>query len=101
MIDQAAIQLEFRNRLLDELAEFDEANLKVDNKSFTPPANDLWIRETLIPADQQLIANNELELLGIIQYDVFTPTDTGASQADDTCRRIGTLFKATTGFGVT
>ena len=69
-----------------------------ENIVFTPPkdgsGNDLpYIRETLLPADEILSANNERTGIGIYQLDLFVPIGYSISTAENLADEIKQHFR--------
>ena len=67
-----------------------------------PPAP--WLRETLIPGSERLIATNNIMELGIYQLDLYHPeTDEGTETVEALADAVKTAFRPTTNistFGV-
>lgn len=68
-----------------------------ENQTFTPPNPPVrWLRETLLPASERLIAENLIEARGIMQYSLFTPAREGTEATEDIAKAIRAAFKPTT-----
>lgn len=50
-----------------------EDNFNWQGRKFERPDNERWIRETLLPADEALSANDETRQVGSMQFDYFFP----------------------------
>lgn len=101
MIDVPALRLILRNHLL-LLDGTDPSPLPAprawENREFTPPnPPSLWIRETLMLADETLPANNTLEAIGYVQYDVFGVKGRGTEDAEGVAKTIKAQFPPATG----
>lgn len=71
-------------------------NTAWENKDFTPPEGDLWIRETYLPAEKRAAAigtSSQNRHRGIYQVDVFRPSGEGSGEAEETVTAIENLFK--------
>ncbi|MBD3615847.1 MAG: hypothetical protein HUJ22_04675 [Gracilimonas sp.] len=74
----------------------DEDNQAWQNKVFEPTDGTPWIRETLLPSDERMTANNEKEAVGIYQIDYFVPIGESVYDAEDLADAIKNAFKPTT-----
>lgn len=96
MVDRDQIRKTLRKRLLT-VSTLPPANMRAwENRDFNPPEPKdgvIWIRETLIPADERLSALLMLEFDGYVQYDVFCPRGRGTEAAEALAKAIGDVFK--------
>lgn len=63
------------------------------NQIFTPQEGQSYLRETLMPANETLTANNERSAIGIYQLDVFVPVGSSIKAAEDLADDIKEHFK--------
>lgn len=68
------------------------ADKKWENKKFQPPANTEWLRETFMITSQRHTATGTIETLGIAQYDLLYPSDTGTNTADTVADALVAAF---------
>lgn len=90
MISYRAIRSALRAHLL-LLPELPQAAW--ENREFKPRPNTSWLRETLLPADERQTASNTLQALGITQYDLFYPAESGTETAEDMADAIKHHFR--------
>lgn len=64
-----------------------------ENRSFTPTLGTPWMRETLLPADERQTASDTLQALGLTQFDVVYPADSGTETAEDMADTIKHHFR--------
>ena len=86
-------KFEIRSALREHLLELsDLPNINWENQVFTP-GDDPYIRETLLPADETLTANNERTGIGIWQLDLFVPMGYSISEAESLADKIKQHFR--------
>ena len=87
-------KFEIRSALRAHLLQMEDLpGMNWENQVFTPP-NDLpYIRETLLPADEILSANNERTGIGIYQLDLFVPIGYSISAAENLADEIKQHFR--------
>jgi hypothetical protein len=89
-----AIRKALRNRLMTINASFFViANVAWENRPFNPPTESLWIRETYLPNLENLVATNQVQAVGIVEYAVFYPLLKGTERAEEVAEAIKALFK--------
>ena len=96
MISNWIIQKELRMQLLTVVGIPVAGYRAWENVSFKPADGTAWIRETLLPGDEHLSANNELEASGIYQVDYFIPLGDPISSAKNIADAIKQAFKPAT-----
>ena len=64
-----------------------------ENQHFEPQDGLPFLRETMMPADEPLTANNERTAFGVYQLDVFIPTGTSISAGENLADSIKELFR--------
>lgn len=90
-IEHKEIRLTLRNQLDTVVGLPAAANRAWENRKFEPPT-DTWIRETFLPNEEGLVANQLLEALGFVVYDVFHPEGEGTEDAEDLADDIVQAF---------
>jgi hypothetical protein len=48
-----------------------------ENRTFDPPKNEVWCRETLFPVQERRVSFSQIEVIVLIQYDLFVPVGKG------------------------
>lgn len=100
-INVSSIRLAFRRVLLAIDPEtVTEEIVAFENRAFVPPEGPdaLWIREILIPAQETPAANDTLEFIGIMQYDVCSVPGNGTEQVEALAKKIKDAFIPQTSF---
>lgn len=95
-ISNKDIRQAFRTKLVSVAGIPDEDNRAWENRVFEPTDGTPWIRETLLPGDERLKANNEKEAVGIYQIDYFVPMGSSIYTAEDLADTIKDAFKPAT-----
>lgn len=68
-----------------------------ENRQFTPPDPPAdWVRETLMPAIERQASDGNVEAIGVVQYDLFTPAGKGTEAIEALADTIKTVFKPRT-----
>lgn len=95
VFDTSQIKIAFRKKLLLLGAAIPEkALISTENMGFDPPSPPKpWLRETLLPVVNKLIATDQRMYVGIMQYDVIVPTNTGSAIAEAMAELIVDWFK--------
>ena len=75
------------------------SNFAWENRKFTVPKYDQWIRETMIPGVERQVASDTLRSVGIMQYDIFWPAFQGTENAEELANQIIATFKPVTKIG--
>lgn len=91
VIDHKLIRRELRRQLLTvhSLPEL----IAWENRVFTPPNPPVpYIRETYLPGAEILVATNQIQIVGIVQYDVFVPARSGTEYAERMAASIRDVF---------
>ena len=101
MVDERELRQALRAKLnnVTGLPSF----LADENRDFDPPAptqGAIWVHEYLIPLDESIISSGYIQSLGIVQYTVYVPKESGTEAAEDLATAIAAEF-APTGSGVT
>lgn len=104
MIKNWDIQKELRTKLVAVTGIPDADNRAWENQNFTPnidgDGNPVpYIREVMMPADEALSANDEVEQVGIAQYDYFVPVGHSVKDAKNVADAVKHAFKPTTVLG--
>lgn len=95
MIDNWLVQQAFREKVITVNYMPDEQFRAWENKVFQPVKGERWIRETFMPGDERLKANNEIEGTGICQYDYFVPIGASIKDAKKFADSVKEAFKPT------
>lgn len=98
-ISNKAIRKQFRTKLVSVPGIPGAGNRAWENINFAPTEGTPWIRETLIPGDERLSANDEVEATGFCQIDYFVPIGSGTFAAQNVADAIKNAFKPATVLG--
>ena len=105
MIDNRVIRQTLRIQLRTVAGLPADAAQSWENRAFNPPNPPApWIRATLLPVSERLIATNQVMGIGIFVVDVFVPVASGTETAEDLSLAIANAFKPASslvGVGVT
>lgn len=95
MISRRKIRRALRAVLLSGVPSLpDDARLAWENVSFAPPnPPKLWVRENINWGEEVKSATALLELVGIVQYDVFDRVGNSTEDAEELAEEIGTAFE--------
>jgi hypothetical protein len=69
-----------------------EENIAWQNRGYKPTPGTPWLRETLLPGAERLVANSLMQGVGIMQYDVLWPANQGTEEAEDLADDIKATF---------
>lgn len=64
-----------------------------ENRGFQPPSGADWVRETYLPGGEWQSASDALTCVGLVQYDLFTPADSGTEAIEDLADAIKSAFR--------
>lgn len=92
MIDYTKVRGALRSRLLT-VEGVTDANVAWQNKPYTPTAGTLYVRETLLHAEEKLIASGQVGGSGLYQLDVFVPVGASVEEQSKLQKRIGDAFE--------
>lgn len=87
---KADIRAALRTHLL---AVVDLPDVNWEGKTFEAPKDELYLRETLLPADESVSANDELTGIGIYQIDVIFPIGYKLSEAESMADNLKEHFR--------
>lgn len=96
MINRTLVRQAFRKVLVAIAGLPPKERRAWENRSFTPPTDKSWLRETLMIVNERLSATNQLQLDAIMQYDVIVPGNTGTEEADELALLVANAFKPAT-----
>lgn len=97
MVDHREIRQVLRSQFITASGLPVAARRSWEGRGFSPPDPPAtWVREKYMPTSDRLVATNQLEVRGIIQYDVCVPANSGTEDAEDLAKAIGDVFKPTT-----
>ena len=91
MISSAQIRLTMRAPLL-AAAVVPDTDIAWEARKFDPANRNIWIRETLLPVQEEHIAQNTPAFAGIMVYDVFTPATTGTETVEGIVKTLGDVY---------
>lgn len=93
--DTSQIRIAFRKKLLLLGSAVPAKTLiATENMDFVPPNPPKpWLKESLLPVVNKLIATDQRMYAGIMQYDVIVPTNTGSAIAEAMAELIVDWFK--------
>lgn len=64
-----------------------------ENRYFVPTEGQSYLRETLMPSEEWLTANNERTAVGLYQLDLFVPAGSSISDAEAEADKIKHQFR--------
>jgi len=73
-----------------------EANIAWENRAYKPVSDTPYIRETMIPGTERKVASDEIEVVGITQFDLIWPLGSGTEDIDALGFAIQNAFKPET-----
>lgn len=91
MIDHRTVRSKLREQLLT-VAGLPSAR-SWENRNFKPPTGEKWVRETYLPGDERQSANDMVEAVGVVQYDLYCPAGAGTEEIEDLADAIKEAFK--------
>lgn len=97
MIDHRDVRSALRAQLLTVVGL--PAARSWENRQFTRPAGEDWVRETYLPGAERQVSYGMVEAVGVAQYDLFTPADAGTEAAEDLADAIKEAFKPSSTLG--
>lgn len=101
MLDRAKIRRTMRTQLktVEGVPDFG-TRCHWENRDFTPPdpttKDVMWLKETLIPINERMQANNTIVFDGMMVYDLYVPRGRGTALVDKLAKAIGDKFKPAT-----
>lgn len=63
-----------------------------ENKTFSPPKDKAWMRETMFPVSEEQRTNSIIEVVALLQYDVFVPVNAGTEKLGEITKAIQDAF---------
>jgi len=98
VINYTAIRQGLRTVLLNivDPAMPSAANIAWENREYDPQKGVPWIRETLIPGIERKVAYDELQTVGIVQYDLNWPLGDGTEEIEALVDTIKDAFAPNT-----
>lgn len=102
-IDDDAVRKVLREHLQGVTDYPGDALVAWENRVFDPPddGDTLWLRETLLPADDTKVATGLIQGIGIYQVDVMYPKGRGSEVPEAMAKNIKLHFQPATHIGTT
>jgi len=63
-----------------------------ENKTFKPPSGAPWVRETVLPVNERLLTHTLVQVIVLIQYDLFVPAGSGTESLGELVAMIVDTF---------